>query len=113
MKKIIPFFIFLGMPFFVYANPTTNLIAKIGGWIDSLIPLAVSVALLYFIWGIALFIRNAGDSTAREEGKQHMMWGIVGLFVIISVWGLVLFLNATLDIQNESELVPPSVNRGL
>ena len=57
---------------------------------DMLVPLAFILALLFFFWGIAKYIRSAGSE--KDEGKKVMVWGIVALFVMASVWGLVAFL---------------------
>ena len=54
-----------------------------------IIPLLVGVTLLSFFWGLAKFIRAAGDEKKITEGKEFMKWGIVGLFVMVSIWGLV------------------------
>lgn len=75
---------------------TQELIRGVKGIVDLLIPLVVALALLYFFWGLAKFIRSAGNEDARDEGKQIMLWGIVALFVIVSVWGIVQFLQREL-----------------
>jgi uncharacterized membrane protein YfcA len=51
-----------------------------------LVSLLVVLAFLYFIWGLVEFIRQAEDEGAREQGRQRMIWGVVGLFAIVSVW---------------------------
>ena len=61
---------------------------------DMLVPLAFILALLFFFWGIAKYIRSAGSE--KDEGKIIMVWGIVALFVMASVWGLVAFLQTEL-----------------
>ena len=74
------------------AQAETDLKSIIGTGIsilESLIPLLIGLALVYFIWGIVEFIGKSGDETARTEGKQKMIWGIIALFVIVAVWGLV------------------------
>lgn len=58
------------------------------------IPLVFALALLYFFWGVAKYIRSEG--TGKEEGKNIMIWGIIGLFVMSSVWGLVAFIRGEL-----------------
>lgn len=63
------------------------------------LPLVVAIALLVFFWGIVQFI--AGGEAKRDEGKKHMIWGIVGLFVMVAVWGLVGFLG-TLVLGNNT-----------
>lgn len=59
-----------------------------------LIPIAFSLALLYFFWGVAKYIKSEGDGKA--EGQKIMVWGVVALFVMSSVWGLVYFLREEL-----------------
>lgn len=61
--------------------------------ISTLIPIVASIALLVFFWGLAEFIRKSADPGAREEGREIMKWGIVSLFVLMSVWGIVFFLS--------------------
>lgn len=69
-----------------------------------LIPLAFSLALLYFFWGVAKYIRSgAGGEKAAEEGRRVMVWGVVALFIATSIWGIVNFIKSELalpDIQN-------------
>src|SRR3989344_1729404 len=62
--------------------------------IRSAIPLVMSLALLAFFWGLAKFILQAGDEKGREDGKQVMKWGIVALFVLVSVYGILTFLTS-------------------
>lgn len=57
---------------------------------------AAGCALLFFFWGLAKFIFNAGDAKGNQEGRQLMLWGVVALFVLLSVWGLVRFVQETL-----------------
>ncbi len=53
------------------------------------------LALIYFIYGVAKYIMNAGDPEAQKEARSVMIWGIVALFVIVSVWGLITVLQNT------------------
>lgn len=61
--------------------------------ITTAMPVVAGIALAVFFWGLAKFILNAGDEGGREEGKEVMKWGIVALFVMISIWGIVIFLH--------------------
>lgn len=78
---------------------TEDLIFAATDLVGLLLPLAASVALLYFFWGMAKFIKNSGSEDGREEGKQTMIWGVVALFAIIAVWGLVTFVGEALGIR--------------
>ena len=62
--------------------------------IKTLVPLIVGLTLLYFIWGIfQLVSSNSEDS--RKEAIGYITYGIVALFVMVSVWGLVSILTST------------------
>ena len=71
-----------------------------------IIDLLAGLALVYFLWGATQFIMNGGDEKKREEGRQQMIWGIVGLFIMISVWGLVNILVHTFNVVNDKPKLP-------
>ncbi len=63
--------------------------------VNSLIGLVMVLALLGFIVGAIRFIATAGDDRSRESGKQLMVWGVVALALMVSVWGVVLIIKTT------------------
>jgi hypothetical protein len=64
----------------------------------ALVPLVFALALLTFVWGVVKYVIAAKDSNEREEGRMFMIYGIIALFVMISVWGLVAVLSNTFQI---------------
>lgn len=54
-----------------------------------LIPVFVALALAYTLYSIFQFMAAVDNSQQRDEKKQQIFWGIIGLFVITSIWGLV------------------------
>ncbi len=70
----------------------------------------VASALLVFLWGVAKYILAAGAEDKLKEGKEMIIYGLIGLTVMLSVWGLVGILrNAVFkDISN----TPPPVDFG-
>lgn len=68
---------------------------------DTLIPIAFFLCLLYFFWGLAKYVGiKAGSETAAEEGKRMMIWGVVALFIVTSIWGIITFIRGELNIPN-------------
>jgi hypothetical protein len=66
---------------------------------NSVIPLIFAIATVMFVWGVVqFFIINANEEAKRAQGKQFMIWGIVALAVMLSVWGLVGILGTTFGI---------------
>ena len=57
--------------------------------IQPIIILFYFVATVIFIWGIIEMIMNADNEEARSKGKQHMIWGIIGLAIMVAAGGLV------------------------
>jgi Type IV secretion system pilin len=66
------------------------------------LPLLNGLAFLLFFWGLAKFVLNAGDIKSLDEGKQYMIWGVIGLFVLVSFWGILQFLSSQFGLGNVS-----------
>ena len=76
-----------------------DIVDTIGGLITSITPIIVALALLYFFWGLAKYVLSAGDEDKKTEGRNVMIWGIIALFVMVSVWGLVQVVASTLGVS--------------
>jgi len=99
MKKITLGVLYFA-PFLAFAQVTINsIIQKIGAIFNLVIPFLITLALIYFLYGVARYIMNQGDEEARKNARNVMIHGIIALFVIVSVWGLVAVLNTTFGIQ--------------
>jgi TRAP-type C4-dicarboxylate transport system permease small subunit len=57
--------------------------------INPIIMLLATAAFVMFVWGVFQFILHAGSETERKEGKQAIVWGIVGLVVIFGAYGII------------------------
>ena len=66
----------------------------------AIIPLIFTLAFLFFLWGMTMYIRGSDDVKKREESKKFIYWGIIALTVMISVWGIVKIINTTLGFGN-------------
>jgi cytochrome c biogenesis protein CcdA len=73
------------------------------------LPLLILAALVLLLYGIVINFFFQSDDTKRKEGKQFIMWGIVALFVMVSVWGLVNILKSTFSLDNETIPVAPAI----
>lgn len=70
----------------------------IAGLIKPLVPLLIGLAVVVFIYGVLILMFSEGGEK-KEEGKQYMLWGIIGIFVMVSVWGLVNILKGTFGLD--------------
>ncbi|MFN3188483.1 MAG: hypothetical protein ACK42D_02995 [Candidatus Paceibacteria bacterium] len=66
-----------------------------------IITLLIAVALLVFIYGAFKYIAGAGNPTARAEGQKHIMWGIIGMFVMLSAYAILSIAANTFGLQGK------------
>lgn len=75
-----------------------------------LIALAFLFALFMFAWGIVKFIAAAGDPEKIREAKQFLLWGVIGMAVLASIFGLITFLQSYFGVPGGAGDIPiPSV----
>jgi TRAP-type C4-dicarboxylate transport system permease small subunit len=92
IKKYWPFVVLaLALPglSFAVGEEITDLLKAARTWVDTLIPILVGIALLYFIWSTIKLI-TTDNSEKREEAKKGMWWGIIALFVWVAYNALVM-----------------------
>lgn len=56
--------------------------------VNPLIQLLFAAALVYFIWGVFVYLKDSGNDASRTTGKQHMLWGIIGMAIMAGVFGI-------------------------
>ncbi len=66
----------------------------------SVIPLIFALATAMFIWGVVQYVINSDEEAKKAKGRDFMIWGVIALAVMFSVWGLVSILGKTFGINN-------------
>lgn len=66
--------------------------------LDLIVPIVFGLAIIFFFWGLAQFIRSVSDKTITE-GKNKMVWGIIALFVMISISGIIKYIGDSVGID--------------
>jgi hypothetical protein len=100
----------LFLPVFVFAQSNSGIPALLQQFmsiIQSLIPIVIGLAVLVFLWGVLKYV-VAKDEDTQKEARGVMLYGIIALFVMVSVWGLVNILGDTLRL-NQATPNPPSI----
>lgn len=72
----------------------TGLFGLFGLWLKMALPLLVSLAVVWFMWNVFQYA-IAGDEDTKAKAKGGIIWGIVGIFIMVSIWGLVGILSST------------------
>jgi hypothetical protein len=70
-----------------------SFIGALGKVTNGLVIVAMSAVLLLFFWGVAKYITAGADEEKRAAARSLMIYGVIGVFVVFSIWGLVAFLG--------------------
>jgi hypothetical protein len=81
-------------------NPQSSDIKTLGDVINlfveiglALIPFMGAVAFVTFLFGVAKFIKTAGNEKEIKDSKKLLIWGVIGMFVMATIWGIITFLK--------------------
>ncbi len=111
MKKVftISSLTFASFLFPLFSFAAINNISDVGSFIintinNIIVPVLFAIAFVVFLWGaFTVFILGAqGGDDVKERGKNLMLWGLIGFFVMVSIWGLVNILTGTISFGNNS-----------
>lgn len=78
--------------------------------LDQLVVFLIALAVVWFIWNVVKYAMSA-DEEAKTNAKNQMIWGVIAIAVIVSVWGLVAILQNIFGVQttgagNVNSLLP-------
>ena len=101
MKKIITAGALTFAPMLTFAQGADafSILRVLKIFMDKLIPFLITAALLFFIYGVVKYVISS-DPDETEKAKNIIVKGIIGLFVILSVWGLVGVIQRTFGVGN-------------
>ena len=110
LKKLIPLGAAL-LPFIASAQGTTftTILGTISTLVSTLTTIAMAVAFLVFLYGVIRFITAGGDEEKRKTAKNLIIYGLIGLFVMVAVWGLVAVLASTFGVTTGGTTSLPTI----
>jgi len=82
-----------------------GLLKWFSGILSLAVPIIISIAVVWFIWSVFQYAIAANEED-KAKAKTHIIWGIVGLFIMVSVWGLVGILSSTFNLTNTGSSGP-------
>lgn len=64
-----------------------------------LVQLLFAVTIVIFFWGLFNLISKGDDPKARAEGQKHIMWGVIGMAIMVSVYGIIRVIGNTVGVD--------------
>ena len=96
------------LPTLVLAADVDSILGTVTNILNSIIPIIIGLAVVYFLWGVFGYV-TAGADDKKKEARDVMIYGIIAIFVMVSVWGLVNLLVDTFGLDNSLPSDIPTV----
>ena len=97
-------------------NAVTTLIGKfVTVIVDPAILLVFTAGFFLFLWGLVTFIFKLDQGGDHKEGKDHMLWGLAGMLVMVSVYGILAIIDNTFHLESANPDMTriPNVTTGI
>lgn len=90
-------------------SPLESIIGAVAAVIGTLIPILVTLGLAVFLWGLVRYLWGGGSEPEINNAKVLMKWGLVILFVMVSVWGIIDFMQRALNLDKNATGKAPQI----
>ncbi|MFA5791498.1 MAG: pilin [Candidatus Paceibacterota bacterium] len=85
-----------------------GMLCKVSEILGAILPVLIALGVVYFVWGVVQYVISS-DEEAKKTGRNRIIYGIIGLAVIIGMWGLVNILKNTFGLGNTENITFPTV----
>jgi hypothetical protein len=106
MKKVLVGVVVGLAPLMALAQTLGGVITLVGNLLNALVPVIIGLAVIYFLWNVAQYVFSADG---KEEARNGMIWGIIGIVVMVSVWGLVGLVQDSFEIRGTGPQPVPAL----
>jgi len=94
---------------FAQVSSNENAFDLIDSFIDAIVPIIFALAILFFLFQLAMFLLNTGEK--KDDAKTGMIWGIIILVVMFSIGGIIALLQGTIFTDgNQGTITAPPIN---
>lgn len=110
IEKVLPYIAVALAPALAAAQGTVQgVLGTIETIFEILIPILITLATIVFIWGIIVYITAGSSEEKKSYAKYLIMYGLVALFAIIAIWGVVRILTNTFGVGSTTIPIGPGI----
>ncbi len=109
LKKLVLLFGVVALPSFASAATIISVLFQIKSILNAIIPIVITIAVIYFFWGLGQYIIMQESEEKKIAGRDKMIYGIIALFVMVSVWGLVGIVGGTFGVGQGGSIQLPVI----
>lgn len=100
----------IALPALASAQTLLNTLGFFNQLLNALIGLLITLAIVAFFWGLVkyLFI-SKGDEASRKSAMNLMIYGVIVIFVMVSIWGIIRLLQSTFSVTSTTPVIPQGI----
>ncbi len=110
MKKVLISTLAFATPLMAAAQNLTSILGTIRSLVNTIVPLFMVIAVAVFLWGIVKYITAAGDEEKAKEARGYIIYGLIGVFVMVAFWGIINVVATTFGVTVGGTVAPPTWN---
>lgn len=101
----------LALPLAASAADLLSTLALVNRFLNGLVGVIITIAIIVFFWGLVSYLTRVGEE--KHAGLIQMFYGLIAIFVMVSIWGIIHLLQNTFGISGQNQaIVPDLINSG-
>lgn len=98
----------VALPALASAQSLLNTLGFFNTILNAAIGLLITLAIIAFFWGLIRYLFTEGTE-GKAAGLKIMLMGVITIFVMVSIWGLVRLLQSTFQVTSTTPVVPQGI----
>jgi hypothetical protein len=96
------------LPALASAATLKDTLVLVSQFLNGVIGLFITLAIVVFFWGLIKYLFSMDQENAHE-GIKIMFWGLIAIFVMVSIWGIIRLLQSTLQVTSTDPVIPKGI----
>ncbi|OGG56804.1 hypothetical protein A3D71_01020 [Candidatus Kaiserbacteria bacterium RIFCSPHIGHO2_02_FULL_55_20] len=97
----------VALPALASAATLLDTLALFNTFLNAMIGLFITLAIVVFFWGLIKYLMHAGEEAS--EGLSIMFYGVIAIFVMVSIWGIIRLLQSTFKVTSTDPVIPKGI----
>ena len=97
----------VALPMLASAATLLDTLALFNTFLNAMIGLFITLAIVVFFWGLIKYLMNVSEE--KQEGLQIMFYGVIAIFIMVSIWGIIRLLQSTFKVTSTDPVIPKGI----
>ena len=98
----------VALPALASAQSLLNTLGFFNTILNGAIGLLITLAIIAFFWGLIRYLFTEG-AEGKAAGLKIMLMGVIVIFVMVSIWGIVRLLQSTFSVTSTTPVIPQGI----